>query len=158
MEKILVLGIGNQLMMDDGIGICVVEELMKRQPTPEHIEYVIGESDIDYCLEQIERTPYVMIIDAIFSGTNPGDITIYQFSELHERQPLNISPHNLHLFNVLYQQRQRLKGCIIGIEPSEISFHFGLSQSLKEKLHTITDEVQATVNRRGGDQRDGSCG
>ncbi len=46
MEKIIVLGIGNLLMMDDGIGIYLIEQLCKLNCTP-YVSFLIGESDID---------------------------------------------------------------------------------------------------------------
>lgn len=45
MKELLVLGIGNILMMDDGIGVYIVEELKNRNTNP-CIRYVIGETDV----------------------------------------------------------------------------------------------------------------
>ena len=101
MEKILVLGIGNRLMMDDGIGIYVVEELSKRACVA-NSQYVIGESDIDYCLAQMEGTTFVIIVDAVYSGKAPGELTVYPLEHLLDHPTLNISPHDMHLFQVLY--------------------------------------------------------
>ena len=144
MEKILVLGIGNRLMMDDGIGIYVVEELSKRACAA-NSQYAIGESDIDYCLEQIEGATFVIIVDAIYSGKAPGDVTVYPLEHLLEHPTLNISPHNMHLFQVLYLQRDTMKGFLIGVEPSEIKFHLGLSQSIQQRWHQIIHKVNRTI-------------
>lgn len=144
MERIIVLGIGNQLMMDDGIGIYLVEELEKLDKTS-NIHYLIGESDIDYCIEKIEEATYTIILDAVFSGKETGEISIYPLANVHEYQALDISPHNLHLFQVLYQQRKTIKGVLIGIEPYEISFHIGISQNITEKWDQILMEVKTTI-------------
>ena len=60
------MGIGNRLMMDDGIGIYLVEELAKLDEQS-NIDYLVGESDVDYCLNQIEELTPVIILDAICS-------------------------------------------------------------------------------------------
>jgi len=146
MEKIIVLGIGNQLMMDDGIGIYLVEELSKLNQTP-HVSFFIGESDIDYCMDQIKKATFVIIVDAVLSGNKPGELTVYPLDNLHEYQTLDISAHNFHLFQSLYQQRESIKGYLIGVEPFEIKFHIGLSNSLKEKWKTIVRDVSATIDR-----------
>lgn len=144
MERIIVLGIGNQLMMDDGIGIYLVEELAKLDIIPD-IHYFIGESDIDYCIGKIEEATFVIILDAVCSDKITGDLSIYPLANLHEYHTLDISAHNLHLFQVLYQQRETIKGFLIGVEPSEVRFHIGLSQSLTEKWDEILCEVNKMI-------------
>ncbi|MGM0842787.1 MAG: hydrogenase maturation protease [Bacillota bacterium] len=146
MEKIVVLGIGNQLMMDDGIGIYLVEELYKLNHTP-HVSFLIGESDIDYCMGEIKKATFVIIVDAVLSGNQPGELAVYPLENMHEYQTLDISAHNFHLFQSLYQQRESIKGYLIGVEPFEIKFHIGISNSLQEKWKTILRDVSATIDR-----------
>lgn len=144
MENIMVLGIGNQLMMDDGIGIYLARELDKRS-CASNISYLVGESDIDYCLEQMAGATFVIILDAVFSGKKPGDLSIYPLADLHEHDTLHISPHNLHLFQALYQQKDQIKGFLIGVEPHEIKFHIGLSQPLTQKWDLVLEGVKETI-------------
>lgn len=146
MGDIIVLGIGNRMMMDDGIGIYLVEEL-SNQDVKSNIRYLIGESDIDYCLDQIENTAFVIILDAVFSETSPGEISVYSLSSLRECQSLDISPHNLHFFQALQLRDKTMKGFLIGVEPDEIGFHIGLSKALEEKKHTILQNVRTTIEK-----------
>ncbi|MDF2947129.1 MAG: hydrogenase maturation protease [Bacillales bacterium] len=145
MEKIIVLGIGNRLMMDDGIGIYLVEQLSKLNNSP-HMSFLIGESDIDYCISQIMNATYVIVVDAVLSNTNPGDLTVYPLANLHEHQFLDISVHNFHLLQSLYQQKESIKGYLIGIEPYEITFHNGLSKTLSERWNSILQDVSQTID------------
>lgn len=142
MGKTIVLGIGNRLMMDDGVGIYLVEELERLQFGKE-LNYLVGESDIDYCLEKIEGADFVLIVDAAFSGKKAGEVTVYPFAELHKHQKLEISPHNTHLFHVLVQQK--IKGYLIGIEPYEIRFHIGMSPQLTELWEVVLQGVQQSI-------------
>ncbi|WKB36526.1 hydrogenase maturation protease [Terrilactibacillus sp. S3-3] len=146
MGDIIVLGIGNRLMMDDGVGIYLVEDLSKQDVKP-NIRYLIGESDIDYCLDQIKNATFVIILDAVFSGTEPGEVSVYPVTALNECQSLDISPHNLHLFQALQPRKQTIKGFLVGVEPDEISFHIGLSKILKEKKHSILQNVRKTIEK-----------
>lgn len=146
MKKILVLGIGNQLMMDDGVGIYLVEELMRRDHLPS-IQYLIGESDIDYCLEKIEEAELVIIIDALLSGKEPGELAVYSIADLHEHPFLDISSHNLHLFQFLYHQKKEIKGFLVGVEPFEINFHIGLSQPLKSRWDTTLNGIEKIIKK-----------
>ncbi|MCM3693408.1 hydrogenase maturation protease [Neobacillus niacini] len=146
MEKIIVLGIGNILMMDDGIGIDLIEQLSKLNRTP-HVSFLIGESDIDYCMDQIMNATFVIIVDAVLSGNEPGELTVFPLAHLHEYQTLDISAHNFHLFQSLYQQKESIKGYLIGVEPYEIRFHIGLSETLREKWKTIVQDVSQTIDK-----------
>jgi hydrogenase maturation protease len=146
MEKILVLGIGNRLMMDDGIGIYLIEQLSQMNRTP-HVSFLIGESDIDYCMDQIMNATFVIIVDAVVSGKKPGELTVYPLANLHEYQTLDISAHNFHLFQSLYQQKESINGYLIGVEPDDIRFHIGLSKKLTEKLESILHDVSQTIDK-----------
>lgn len=146
MENIIVIGIGNRLMMDDGIGIYLIEHLSKLNRTP-HVSFLIGESDIDYCLDQIMKATFVLIVDAVLSGNKPGELTVYPLDNLHEYQMLDISAHNFHLFQSLYQQKESINGYLIGVEPYEIRFHIGLSKTLREQWKSILQEVSETIDR-----------
>ena len=131
-------------MMDDGIVIYLARELNKHS-CASNISYLVGESDIDYCLEQMEVETFVIILDAVFSGKKPGDLSIYPFADLHEHDTLHISPHNLHLFQALYQQKDQVKGFLIGVEPHEIKFHIGLSEPLTQKWELILEKVKEMI-------------
>ena len=146
MENRIVLGIGNILMMDDGIGIYIIEQLSKLNRTP-HVSFLIGESDIDYCLDQIMKATFVIIVDAVCSGNKPGELTVYPLAHLHEYPTLDLSAHNFHLFQSLYQQKESTKGYLIGVEPYEIRFQIGLSKTLRGKWENILQEVSKTIDR-----------
>jgi hydrogenase maturation protease len=146
MDKIIVLGIGNRLMMDDGIGIYLVEDLSKLNRTL-HVSFLIGESDIDYCMEEMMGSTFAIIVDAVFSGNKPGELAVYSIADLHEQHTLDISAHNFHLFQSLYQQRDTIKGYLIGVEPHEVRFHIGLSSVLKEKWEQILQDVSQTIDK-----------
>jgi hydrogenase maturation protease len=145
MENIIVLGIGNRLMMDDGIGIYLIEELSRQNHDP-GVSFLIGESDIDYCLEQIIGAPLVIIIDAAVSGKTPGSLTVYELADLHEHRELDFSPHDFHLFNLLYGQKESIRGYLIGVEPDEIRFHIGLSETIQAQWDRILQDVTLTID------------
>ncbi|RUL48641.1 MULTISPECIES: hydrogenase maturation protease [Lysinibacillus] len=146
MKEILVLGIGNRLMMDDGIGIYLVEELMK-QETEYDIQYIVGESDVDYCIQQIENAKSVIIIDATISDNQPGEITIYPLDHLAAFHSLDFSLHNLHLFQVLYQLKDHIQGYLIGIEAYEITFNLGLSEIIESRWDHIVKNVKDLIEK-----------
>lgn len=144
MNKKIVLGIGNRLMMDDGIGIYLTEELASNNPQSD-VQYIVGESDVDFCIEQMERATFIILIDAVFSNTKPGDLTIYPLDSLNVVRHLEISPHNQHLLQALSQLKEIRRGYLIGIEPYEISFHINLSKELERKWSRILEQTKTTI-------------
>jgi len=145
MKNITVLGIGNRLMMDDGIGINVVERL-SQQNSIKNCEFLIGETDIDYCLSVIDKANYIVIIDAVINGRNPGDITILPVKSSRGLSE-GISLHNLHLVDYIKNFKKNLKGIVIGIEPFEITCHFGLSLIIDQKLSVICENIKNTLKQ-----------
>lgn len=91
-KKILVLGIGNEILKDDGIGPKLVKELQKKNPNPD-IQYetaFMGGLDI---LEHTQGYNTVIFIDAIKTKDGiPG--TVYQFTPDDFKETLHLS--NLH--------------------------------------------------------------
>lgn len=144
MKKTLVLGIGNRLMMDDGIGIYVVEEL-QRQNYNSNLTYVIGETDINYCLGQINDTEFLVIIDAVRAGKEPGEITVIPLDKITGQQYPGYSCHNFHLIDLLGHNKA-LKGVLIGIEAFEINYSTGLSKVLAASFPAIIDRVKSLLS------------
>lgn len=142
MKNVLIVGIGSRIMMDDAIGICLVEDLRKLGTNP-YIRYLIGETDVDYCIGEILDYDYVIIIDAFLSGNQPGFITVVPLNELkYKNEDSFYSMHGLHLLNIIRCAKQFPDGIFIGIEPYEINYGFTLSDLLQSIYSHILLGVQ----------------
>lgn len=134
MSLLTVVGVGNRLFCDDGIGNDVVEVLAAKN-SDSRIEYVVGETDIDSCLSQI-HSKYLVVVDAVRIGKKPGNVQAMPL-DIHIMPNQNgISMHNQHLFNFI--QTNFIAGRqLIGIEPYDISLHFGLSEFMKQNFNSV---------------------
>ncbi|HYF82934.1 MAG TPA: hydrogenase maturation protease [Clostridia bacterium] len=145
MKKILVIGIGSRIMMDDAIGIYIVEDLRQLGTNP-NITYILGETDVDYCIEDVLDFDFVIIIDAFLSGKQPGEITILPLNELNEESEDSLySAHGVHLLNMLRCAKRLPDGIIVGIEPHEIIYGFSLSDRLQNCFDRILNEVHRYI-------------
>ncbi len=155
MKEVVIVGIGNKLMMDDGIGVSVVE-LMYKQNTHPELKYIAGETDVDFCVNQIENASDVIIIDAAYLGLEPGELGVYPINNVLNNK---IRPINAHEADILYDislngqhqnnstiTNETLKGLFIGIEPAEIGYSMGLSKTLKESFENIIVAVEKIIN------------
>lgn len=143
MKKTVVLGIGNRLLMDDGIGLHAVE-VLKELCTCD-IYCVIGETDIDYCLDEIKDAEFLIIIDAAKLGISPGEVTVFTLDDVKKHKDLSLSMHNLHLFDMMELTCKDKKGIMIGIEPYMIDYNLGLSEELSIKLPEILTKVRNII-------------
>ncbi|MDD4503505.1 MAG: hydrogenase maturation protease [Clostridiaceae bacterium] len=145
MKKILVIGIGSRIMMDDAIGIYLVEDL-KQLDTNSTTTYMLGETDVDYCIKEILNFDNIIIIDAFLSGKKTGEITAIPLNELNEDIDDSFySMHGMHLLSSLRSMISSLNGILIGIEPYEINYSFSLSDLLQSYYPHILREVQKEI-------------
>lgn len=103
--KTLVLGLGNVLMGDEGIGVHVVRALEKH-PLPENVECLDGGTGGFILLEPLEKAGRVVLIDAAADGNPPGTVTrtTPQFSRDY---PPTLTAHDVgvkDLLDVFYMQ------------------------------------------------------
>lgn len=146
MKEIIILGIGSRLLMDDGIGIYITEKLQSKN-TRDDFKFIIGETDIDYCMRIIEGADFLVIIDALYSGLNPGDITVLPLKDILRQTSPGFSIHNFHLLDNISTIKTDLPGIFIGVEPFKIDYGIGLSTTLKKLYLHILKEIQTIIEK-----------
>lgn len=146
MKKTIVIGIGSRIMTDDGIGIYLVEELMEREREP-HTAYVIGETDVDFCLDEAMDYEHIIVVDAYMSEKQPGEITVVSLEDLENENERGLySAHGMHLLNRLRYKTDYGSIQLIGIEPFRLDYGFNLSNELQESYARILDEVSSLIS------------
>ncbi len=144
MKKIHVLGMGNKLMMDDGIGAYVVETLSIRNAHI-NISYIVGETDVCFCLKQIEEASFLIILDAACLNKTPGTISIIPLEQIFGHPIHSLSLHDLNLINEISMRGTSVEGLFIGIEPHEINYCYGLSGFLQEQYLDIVEKIEEAI-------------
>lgn len=138
------IGIGNRLMMDDGIAIAVLENL-KNNLESMGIEVIIGETDFQFCFHQLKEDDFVIILDAAYSGEVAGSIHLYRLEEAITAYGETNSQHDMSVFDLMRLYSKPLKGCFIGIEVAEAGFGCELSEALKDIFNEICLEVERII-------------
>lgn len=142
MKRVLVLGIGNRLMRDDGIGVYIVETLQKEEFG--EFEYLVGETDIDYCLRGIEGVDRLIIVDAAKTDREVGSVSCHSIDEISSFDS-GISIHDLHLFSIIPVMYPQLHVTVIGIGVKTIDFGLGLTEALELQFTQIVHDVRRKV-------------
>jgi len=144
-KKVLVLGLGNILLKDEGIGVYAALKL-KEKTLPDNVEVIdAGTASLDIILS-IKNVEKLIIIDALKSAKVPGTIYRLRLDDLESR--IGSSALSLHQLSVVEALSiAKKKGdlpkdiVIIGVEPERIDYELGLSPSLEKKLPDIVDIV-----------------
>ena len=153
-KQILVLGVGNVLLRDEGIGVKVVERLQQRYRFSSNVEVMDGGTLGLRLLDPISRADHLIVVDAVQNGQPPG--TLYQLpvDELEKRVTFKNSLHQLDLVETLaYAEvlRDRPTAVIIGIEPADISpWGMELSQAVHSQMEDMCTMVLKEIELAGG--------
>ena len=146
MRRTLVLGIGNILLRDEGVGVRAIEA-MRKMELPDEIELLDGgTSGIDLVDEMADRDK-VIVIDAVNSDCKPGAILRLGVDDLVRKAENTISMHEFGLLDTLTAAGQL--GCaprkvvIFGVQPKEVSTGLELSDEVTKVLPKVIDLVLA---------------
>ena len=141
-----VVGIGNILLMDEGIG-CHVVRALERIPIPD-VEIIDGGTCPDV-LQLLEDADKLVIVDAVKGGGIPGRIYRFRPEDITlEERPL-LSLHDIGLADSLklMQIRHNVgETVIIGVEPGELGWGLELSPELEAKVPQIVDAILQELN------------
>jgi len=141
---VLVLGLGNVLLQDDGAGVQAVWALQK-DPPPGAIVVEVGTAILDV-LPLLEGARRVLLIDAMQAGGTPG--TVYQLSagDVAARDT-RTSMHDIDLLGALalLPNRPKLDITVLGIEPRTIGYGMELTEDVAAALPLVAAAAHRIV-------------
>jgi hydrogenase maturation protease len=153
-KHLLILGVGNLLLSDEGIGVHVAQRMMAMDWPPE-VQVVEGGTDGFGLVNIIVQADRMILIDAVKGGGRPG--SIYRF-DLEDCPPypdlFKTSVHQISILEVI-----NLTGLIgstpqttiIGIEPQCLEVGMELSPLIESKIpkviHMIQEEVEVSLGK-----------
>ncbi len=149
-DKKLILGCGNLLLQDEGIGVHLIEYL-KKKPLPPDVELLDGGTAAFDLVDFIMQADRVVIVDAVKAGGTPGEIYRFGPDDFRTDSAPKTSLHGISLndiFQVIRQLDALPKITIIGIEPESIDFGTELSDRLKQLLPRISELVLKEIEIR----------
>ena len=143
MTRTLVLGLGNPIMGDDGVGVAALNRLRHYWELPPDVELVDGGTWGMNLLPLIESAERVILLDAIRTGAPPGTLTVLERAELPRYFALKLSPHQIDLREVL--ALAELRGALpedlvaLGIEPARVEMGESLSPPVQAAMAKLVD-------------------
>jgi hydrogenase maturation protease len=141
--KTLVVGMGNFLCQDEGIGVHIIQA-MENMELPNHIELLdIGTSTMDLFLH-LQGVEKLIVIDAMKAGGPPGTIYKCRPEVLLPKDEGPISLHDIGLLeslNMAEKMGMKIDTVVIGVEPKVLDWGVELSEEVKARIPTIIEVV-----------------
>ncbi|RFF28069.1 MULTISPECIES: HyaD/HybD family hydrogenase maturation endopeptidase [unclassified Wenzhouxiangella] len=152
--SIVVIGIGNTLLGDDGVGVHVVEQLRERN-LDKPIAFFDGGTLSFSLLEHIESADRLIIVDAAYLDSPPGTVAVFRNAELEHflttsRRP---SVHEVNLLDVLGAARLRgrlpAEYALVAIEPGVVDWSSqpspAVAPAVEEASERVTELIEAAL-------------
>lgn len=152
-KRITVLGVGNLLLSDEGIGVHVANRLMDME-LPPGVRVVEGGTDGFKLMNVVVEADRLIVVDAVKGGGPPG--SIYRF-DIHDApsspDAYKTSVHQIGILEVVHLSEligETPETTIIGVEPKSLDMGIALSPELEAKLPRIIDLVFEEIRRPFG--------
>ncbi len=135
-SPILVLGVGNRLLRDDGVGLVLLDRLHAAWGLRSGVEFVDGGTQGLALLGILDNRRAILVLDAVARGHEPG--TVHCLHPLTDHAPHATTAHESSVTELLGVAR--LLGstcpeiCVIGVEPGLVRTGVGLTPAVEASL------------------------
>jgi hydrogenase maturation protease len=148
-KSILILGVGNLLLADEGVGIHVAQQLQKMALPPE-VEVIDGGTGGFALLSNFHGKTKVIIIDAVIAAAEPGSVFRFALDDIGLQTPVSFSSHQTGLHELLHFCKTLVpppEVIIYGVVPQETQrLSMQLSPIVQQRLGEIVAKIVAEVN------------
>ena len=147
-EKTLIMGLGNVLLQDEGIGVHVLNEL-KKQTWPDNVDLLDGGTGGFVLLSLFQEYSKMIIIDATLNDKPEGSIDVIR-PRFASDFPKSLSTHDLGLKDmvesaILLEKIPDITLITVSINPRQ-DMNMELSPALKKQIPAVIDTVHEVLN------------
>lgn len=150
MKKLLILGVGNILLRDEGVGVRVVEKIRDEHRVPDDVEVIDGGTLGLTLIPYLEGREAVFIVDAIDRGGRPGEIFHIEGDGIDDvYNSRKLSAHQIGLREILALSKlQNIlpeRVCLFGIQPQSVNVGLDLSEPVSASIDELIERLLIEV-------------
>ena len=151
MKKIGVIGIGNPLRKDDGIGIVLLEKLVEiKDDLPDDIEYIDGGTGGMNLLHLFARFDIVVFIDAVNFGGEIAESKFFNSEEVISKNiQIKISTHGSDILKIIQLSKKLGENpdeiFIFGVQPQDMTPGTRLSHEIQENIDLLVNNLKVEL-------------
>jgi len=146
----VILGLGNELLGDEGVGVHAVRLLQRGQLPPDTRVLEVGTALLN-CLPALEEAGRVIVVDAMQAEGTPGTIYTIPLEDC-SGSPCIASMHGFDIFRVmsLVGRNDPPPVNVFGVEPELIHWSMSLSPRVAASLPHLITALQQELRRQNG--------
>ncbi len=150
-KRVIILGVGNLLLTDEGVGVHVANKLLERQDLPAWLRVVEGGTDGFRLLNVVTEAERLIVVDAVKGGGPPGSIYRFDIEDAPScPDTFKTSVHQIGILEVIHLSEligQTPETTIIGVEPKSLAMGLELSPEVEAKVPRIIELVLEEAKR-----------
>ena len=157
--RVLIMGVGNILLRDEGFGVAAVNHLEKNYDWPENVRLQEGATQGLLLMSELEECDLLVVLDVVLGGKEPGTVYLLENEDLSRSLSFQGSMHQTDLLleeilNICLDGHE-LAGCrpqclAFGLQPFDWrTMQVGLSPEAEAMLPVFAEKVVAELARRG---------
>ncbi len=151
MKKLLVMGIGNMLLTDDGVGVFAAQKLLE-EAFPDNVTVMEAGTFTQDVFYLFEGYAAVLVLDIVHANGEPGSMYMLTEADLVDNEKQRLSIHDIDLIDslnmaeLLHGQRPHIK--VLGMEPYDYTtWNIGLSAQVQEKFEDYLKLARQEIAR-----------
>ena len=162
-QNVVILGVGNLLMSDEGVGVHAITTLEQRYAFPEGVRCVDGGTSTQELLGDLEDLDHLIVLDAVSAGASPATMIRLEGAAVPQAFTTKLSPHQVGIADLLamltFTGHAPKRVVVLGVEPKVLSLGMELSPEVAacvpELCARVVEELSelglAPVMRAGGE-------
>jgi hydrogenase maturation protease len=159
-SPVLILGMGNLLLEDEGLGVRALEILQQRYEIPPEVELLDGGTTGMGLLDDISGREHLIVLDAVQTGDPPGTLVRLAGDDVPVYFSMRISPHQLGLSDVLatleLSGEKPAEVVVLGLVPQSLEMSLELSELIRGRLEELVGAAVTELDRLGYPLESGS--
>ena len=153
MREVVLLGLGNVLLGDDGVGVAAVHALLRTHRAPPGVRVLDGGTLGIALLDLLDADAALVLVDAVAADAPPGTLVRLEGNEIGDAVATRLSPHQFGVADLLtaarFASRYPAEVVLLGVVPQAIALGLGLTPPVAETLPALIDAIRLELERLG---------
>lgn len=151
--RAVVLGVGNVILADEGVGVRVAEAFERAYVPPAGVAVIDAGTASMEMLEDLSHLDFLLVVDAIAAGKAPGELVKLAGDEVPVFFRRNLSPHGIGLSDVLasleFMGAEPKETVILGVQPLSMELSTELTPTVAARVPELVAQVVGELTQRG---------
>ena len=152
-RRVVVLGIGNTLLADEGVGVHAARALEQGFALPAGVEVIDGGTAGMELLGPLAGVDLLLVLDAVKSGRAPASLVLLEGDEVPAFFRAKLSQHQVSICDVLagleFEGAAPRELLLVGVEPVSMELSLSLTPAVAARVPQMVDAAVRALARRG---------